>query len=164
MLSHKSRKSPTWLAPAPCAATPASLGRPNVWGCERAREARSTATLTALGRKKEAGMLGYARRRREHKTRFRSLRGGGGTLSIAQTGNSARKCWAECQRRGKRQEVYACDPGRTRTCNLWFRRPTPYPLGHRALSLGMKFLSNSTFPSAYKRIERSGAVVSVLGP
>ena len=22
--------------------------------------------------------------------------------------------------------------GRTRTCNLWFRRPTPYPLGHRA--------------------------------
>ena len=23
-------------------------------------------------------------------------------------------------------------PGRTRTCNLWFRRPTPYPLGHRA--------------------------------
>ena len=27
------------------------------------------------------------------------------------------------------------DPGRTRTCNLWFRRPTPYPLGHRALVL-----------------------------
>ena len=24
------------------------------------------------------------------------------------------------------------DPGRTRTCNLWFRRPTPYPLGYRA--------------------------------
>ena len=24
------------------------------------------------------------------------------------------------------------DPGRTRTCNLWFRGPTPYPLGHRA--------------------------------
>jgi hypothetical protein len=24
------------------------------------------------------------------------------------------------------------DPGRTRTCNLWLRRPTPYPLGHRA--------------------------------
>ena len=24
------------------------------------------------------------------------------------------------------------DPGRTRTCNLWFRRSTPYPLGHRA--------------------------------
>ena len=24
------------------------------------------------------------------------------------------------------------DPGRTRTCNFWFRRPTPYPLGHRA--------------------------------
>ena len=24
------------------------------------------------------------------------------------------------------------DPGRTRTCNLRFRRPTPYPLGHRA--------------------------------
>jgi hypothetical protein len=26
----------------------------------------------------------------------------------------------------------SADPGRTRTCNLWFRRPTPYPLGHRA--------------------------------
>ena len=25
------------------------------------------------------------------------------------------------------------DPGRTRTCNLWFRRPTPYPLGQGAL-------------------------------
>ena len=24
------------------------------------------------------------------------------------------------------------DPGRTRTCNLWFRWPTPYPLGHKA--------------------------------
>ena len=24
------------------------------------------------------------------------------------------------------------DPGRTRTCNLRFRRPTPYPLGHGA--------------------------------
>ena len=23
------------------------------------------------------------------------------------------------------------DPGRTRACNLWLRRPTPYPLGHR---------------------------------
>ena len=27
----------------------------------------------------------------------------------------------------------AHDPGRTRTCNLWFQRPTPYPLGHRAM-------------------------------
>ena len=29
----------------------------------------------------------------------------------------------------------AYDPGRTRTCNLWFRRSTPYPLGHRAFGL-----------------------------
>ena len=30
-------------------------------------------------------------------------------------------------------DTHRCnDPGRTRTCNLWFRRPTPYPLGHRA--------------------------------
>ena len=29
------------------------------------------------------------------------------------------------------------DPGRTRTCNLWFRRPTPYPLGHRASAYQM---------------------------
>ena len=27
------------------------------------------------------------------------------------------------------QQFY--DPGRTRACNLWFRWPTPYPLGHR---------------------------------
>ena len=30
------------------------------------------------------------------------------------------------------RDLGKCDPGRTRTCNLWFRRPTPYPLGHRA--------------------------------
>ena len=30
-------------------------------------------------------------------------------------------------------ERHTVDPGRTRTCNLWFRRPTPYPLGHRAI-------------------------------
>ena len=28
--------------------------------------------------------------------------------------------------------MHQSDPGRTRTCNLWFRRPTPYPLGHLA--------------------------------
>ena len=32
----------------------------------------------------------------------------------------------------RREGVHGHDPGRTRTCNLWFRRPTPYPLGHRA--------------------------------
>ena len=30
-------------------------------------------------------------------------------------------------------QVILNDPGRTRACNLWFRRPTPYPLGHRAI-------------------------------
>ena len=28
-------------------------------------------------------------------------------------------------------EIKKPDPGRTRACNLWFRIPTPYPLGHR---------------------------------
>ena len=28
----------------------------------------------------------------------------------------------------------AYDPGSTRACNLWFRRPTPYPLGHRTFA------------------------------
>ena len=28
--------------------------------------------------------------------------------------------------------IWKSDPGRTRTCNLCFRRATPYPLGHRA--------------------------------
>ena len=33
--------------------------------------------------------------------------------------------------------VHHHDPGRTRTCNLWFRRPTPYPLGHRATCVSL---------------------------
>lgn len=37
---------------------------------------------------------------------------------------------------GKPERPPANDPGRTRTCNLWFRRPTPYPLGHRATWFG----------------------------
>ena len=28
--------------------------------------------------------------------------------------------------------LFGNDPGRTRACNLWPRRPTPYPLGHKA--------------------------------
>ena len=36
------------------------------------------------------------------------------------------------------------DPGRTRTCNLWFRRPTPYPLGHRARCNGVHVQSVPT--------------------
>ena len=31
------------------------------------------------------------------------------------------------------QELHINDDCRTRTCNLWFRGPTPYPLGHRAI-------------------------------
>ena len=38
---------------------------------------------------------------------------------------------ARCASMGVRAAI-PNDPGRTRTCNLWFRRPTPYPLGHRA--------------------------------
>ena len=43
--------------------------------------------------------------------------------------------------------AYSCwhDPGRTRTCNLWFRRPTPYPLGHRANNiLSIQKISDAT--------------------
>ena len=32
------------------------------------------------------------------------------------------------------------DPGRTRACNLWFRRPTPYPLGHRTTRKKLDFV------------------------
>ena len=35
------------------------------------------------------------------------------------------------------------DPGRTRTCNLWFRRPTPYPLGHWAPACRMASLPHT---------------------
>ena len=46
-------------------------------------------------------------------------------------------CWLVGFRiRSLRPATLSClrliDPPRTRTCNLWFRRPTPYPLGHRA--------------------------------
>ena len=37
---------------------------------------------------------------------------------------------------GQRMALRKLDPGRTRPCNLWFRRPTPYPLGHRTLHAG----------------------------
>ena len=36
---------------------------------------------------------------------------------------SAAQCYHFLQR-----QFY--DPGKTRTCNLWFRRPMPHPLGH----------------------------------
>ena len=46
--------------------------------------------------------------------------------------------WSDCggRRRPRRRcaahlTPFDLDPGRTRTCNLWFRSPTPYPLGHR---------------------------------
>ena len=31
----------------------------------------------------------------------------------------------------KKLKLSKNDPGKTRACNLWFRGPTPYPLGHR---------------------------------
>ena len=34
---------------------------------------------------------------------------------------------ASGKQRGR--QMHRHDPGRTRACNLWFRRPTPYPLG-----------------------------------
>ena len=52
--------------------------------------------------------------------------------------------------------IYIYDPGRTRTCNLWFRRPTPYPLGHRAIrslisSPGDVCKNNATSPKQGNR-------------
>ena len=48
---------------------------------------------------------------------------------------------ASSSRRGSR--VRQNDPGRTRTCNLRFRRPTPYPLGHKADSFVPNNLTTS---------------------
>ena len=44
-------------------------------------------------------------------------------------------------------------PGRTRTCNLWFRRPTPYPLGHRASASLAKLVASSPRPYSSRKIE-----------
>ena len=35
------------------------------------------------------------------------------------------------------------DPGRTRPCNLWFRSPAPYPLGHKTLHAKPRKVSHS---------------------
>lgn len=48
------------------------------------------------------------------------------TIALARAGSSCRAAHS-CD--FLQQQLY--DPGRTRACNLWFRRPTPYPLGHR---------------------------------
>ena len=37
-----------------------------------------------------------------------------------------------------------CDPGRTRTCNRWFRRPPPYPFGTRGSTHGLPQPRRST--------------------
>lgn len=52
-------------------------------------------------------------------------------------------------------EAMQSDPGRTRTCNLWFRRPTPYPLGHRAawfheVANWFKIILHNAAPAARK--------------
>ena len=44
------------------------------------------------------------------------------------------------------------DPGRTRTCNLWFRRPTPYPLGHRARCNGWRVQNRRTCHKHERRV------------
>ena len=49
-------------------------------------------------------------------------------VSRTTTKRSEPKCEFQVGWRAHREN----DPGRTRTWNLWFRRPTPYPLGHRA--------------------------------
>ena len=49
---------------------------------------------------------------------------------------------ASGKQRGR--QMHRHDPGRTRACNLWFRRPTPYPLGHRATC--MSFLGRQHPP------------------
>ena len=43
-------------------------------------------------------------------------------------------------RQSRRATSY--DPGRTRASNLWFRRPTPYPLGHRTSCESLGLVSN----------------------
>ena len=57
-------------------------------------------------------------------------RAGGRETSVAAPADAT--CLMVSGTRGRKQGIICHDPGRTRTCNLWFRRPTPYPLGHRA--------------------------------
>ncbi len=65
-------------------------------------------------------------------TRTRSSRGGGRwpRQHQEQHGDEQRRSLTHCVLVLRAR--CGSDPGRTRTCNLWFRGPTPYPLGHRA--------------------------------
>ena len=47
--------------------------------------------------------------------------------------------------------------GRSRTCNLWFRRPTPYPLGHR-VSHQLVALTRITAKAFGSRKSDSGSI------
>ena len=55
------------------------------------------------------------------------------------------------------------DPGRTRTCNLWFRGPTPYPLGHRASCSHRdpKTLTNRVFSGRSAMLAAAGRPIAV---
>ena len=59
-----------------------------------------------------------------------ALCGGAGSSQTAQENGTAPQPRVRAQ--GAKHPKDQNDPGRTRTCNLWFRRPTPYPLGRRA--------------------------------
>ena len=62
-----------------------------------------------------------------HATRPNSLR----TTSAETTAFARTAARRNAQTAAIRSKRVYNDPGKTRTCNLWFRRPTPYPLGHR---------------------------------
>ena len=47
------------------------------------------------------------------------------------------RCLTHVHVRGPHQRA-AHDSGRTRARNLWFRRPTPYPLGHSAHAISCR--------------------------
>ena len=46
--------------------------------------------------------------------------------------NKSHFCWVK-EKNTKITVSFSADRGRTRTCNLWIRSPTPYPLGHTSL-------------------------------
>ena len=55
----------------------------------------------------------------------------GPSHKLQQTWTHTRETHADLHEVSASKRSTWVDPGRTRACNLWFRRPTPYPLGHR---------------------------------
>ena len=123
------------------------------WDEACAAVARSTCGLVAMtsashaeGRQLDPGQVYYLALSTPLQACAPSIgQGGARPRGLARPRDAASRGLAAGLRMADIESVYVSyqginDPGRTRTCNLWFRRPTPYPLGHRTLAAQLTVL------------------------